>query len=157
VSLTTDPDDPRLGHGVDPEPIDQHDTYLVLSEEERARGFVRPVRRSYLHVGVAAPHGLQALSKEEWEQYADVGYVGFEPYEPSESPATGRYWTQAQLDRINGGCGALTWIAQEIAETYARDPSFYGSTYCAFCRRHLPVGAHGEFVWDDGSQQRVGT
>jgi hypothetical protein len=34
VSLTTDPDDPRLGHGVDPEPIDQHDTYLVLSEEE---------------------------------------------------------------------------------------------------------------------------
>lgn len=25
--------------------------YVVLSEEERARGFVRPVRRTYIHVG----------------------------------------------------------------------------------------------------------
>ncbi len=36
ADLTTDPSDPRLGRGVDSEPIPQHDVYLVLSEEERA-------------------------------------------------------------------------------------------------------------------------
>ena len=30
MSLTTDPNDPRLGHGADTEPQDQHDVYLVL-------------------------------------------------------------------------------------------------------------------------------
>jgi hypothetical protein len=49
VGLTTDPDDPRLGHGADTEPQDQHETYLVLSEEERAKGFTRPLYRSYVH------------------------------------------------------------------------------------------------------------
>ena len=43
-----------------------------------------------------------------------------------------------------------------IAETYARDPSFYGGTYCAGCQTHLPVGPKGEFVWD-GTDERVGT
>lgn len=47
--LTDDPKDPRLGHGVDEKPIDQHDVYLVLSAEERAKGFVRPVRHTYIH------------------------------------------------------------------------------------------------------------
>lgn len=46
---TTDPSDPRLGRGVDATPAPQQEVYLVLSEEERARGFVRPVRRSYKH------------------------------------------------------------------------------------------------------------
>lgn len=45
----TDPNDPRLGHGVDEEKIPQHDVYLVLSDEERAKGFIRPVRSSYIH------------------------------------------------------------------------------------------------------------
>lgn len=49
MGLTTDPTDPRLGHGVDSEPIPQHEVYLVLSEEERGKGFVRPLRRSYIH------------------------------------------------------------------------------------------------------------
>lgn len=30
--------------------------YVVLSEEERAKGFVRPVRRSYVHVGPPGPN-----------------------------------------------------------------------------------------------------
>ncbi len=47
---TTDPTDPRLGHGVDTDPVGQNEVYLVLSEEERAKGFVRPVRRSYRHL-----------------------------------------------------------------------------------------------------------
>ena len=50
MSLTTDPTDPRLGHGVDVIPGPQNDVYLVLSEEERAKGFVRPVRTSYRHL-----------------------------------------------------------------------------------------------------------
>jgi hypothetical protein len=31
-----------------------------------------------------------------------------------------------------------------IAETYARQPTFYGATYCSTCWMHKPVG---EFVW----------
>jgi hypothetical protein len=46
-------------------------------------------------------------------------------------------------------------MAQVIAETYAREPGFYGATYCTTCRMHRPVGAGGEFVWEDGS--KVGT
>lgn len=104
---TTDPTDSRLGHGIDAEPVAQHETYLVLSEEERAKGFIRPVRRAYVHA--------------------------------------------TEL----GGCGTETTMSQTIAETYARDPHFYGATYCVQCGKHLPVGEHGEFVWDDGS--KVGT
>ena len=42
-------------------------------------------------------------------------------------------------------------MSQAIAETYARDPGFYGSTFCTACGGHFPVGAEGEFVWDDGT------
>lgn len=52
-------------------------------------------------------------------------------------------------------CGTATRMAPAIAETYAVNPSFYGSTYCVACRMHRPVGADGEFTWDDGT--RVGT
>ena len=94
--LTTDRNDSRLGHGVDVEPVSQNEAYLVLSDEEKAKGFVRPVRRTYVH--------------------------------------------QA--------CGVPTTMAVSIAETYARDPKFYGSTYCCQCRKHLPVA---EFTWfEDG-------
>lgn len=106
---TTDRNDPRLGRGVDDTPVPQNAAYLVLTEEERARGFVRPVRCSYVH------------------------------------------------DRERGGCGAVTTMSNAIAETYARDPRFYGATYCCSCRMHRPVGEHGEFVWNDGSGQAVGT
>lgn len=105
MGLTTDPTDPRLGHGADHEPVDQNEVYLVLSDDERAQGFVRPVRTAYIHET----------------------------------------------------CGAVTTMNRAIAETYARDPHFYGATYCCHCRMHLPVGEHGEFVWDDGTGQKVGT
>lgn len=52
MALTSDPSDPRLTRGPDPAdgpPVGQAEVYLVLSEEERARGFVRPVRQSYWH------------------------------------------------------------------------------------------------------------
>lgn len=101
MSHVTDPRDPRLGHGSDTEPVPQNDAYLVLSEDERARGFIRPVRRSYVHTA----------------------------------------------------CGAVTTMSQAIAETYARDPHFYGATYCTGCGMHRPVA---EFVWD-GTDQVVGS
>jgi hypothetical protein len=49
MSTTSDRNDSRLTHGVDDHPVPMAETYLVLSEAERAAGFVRPVRRSYVH------------------------------------------------------------------------------------------------------------
>lgn len=110
VSLTSDPNDPELKI-IDPE-NNQQMTYLVLSDEERAKGFVRPVRKTYIHVG------------------------------------------NPKYDRK--GCGGSTTMGTALAETYARDPKFYGGTFCAHCSNHYPVGAEGEFVWD-GTEERVGT
>lgn len=52
-------------------------------------------------------------------------------------------------------CGATTTMGRELAETYAREPSFYGATYCCHCEQHRLVGEHGEFEWLDG--EKVGT
>lgn len=87
-------------------------SYVVLSAEERARGFVRPVRSAYVHA--------EAL----------------------------------------GGCGAVTRMGPALAETYARDPSFYSGTFCCGCGKHFPVGAAadgGQFLWDDAVGEAVGT
>ena len=36
-----------------------------------------------------------------------------------------------------------------LSETYARNPKFYGATYCVQCSMHKPVA---EFTWEpDGS------
>lgn len=103
MGLTSDPTDPRLTRGVDDEPVDQAEIYLVLSEEERAKGFVRPYRDRYIHLT----------------------------------------------------CGAVTTMARPIAETYAREPFFYGGTYCVRCRMHRPVA---EFYWaEPGPRQQVGS
>jgi hypothetical protein len=82
---------------------------VVLSEEERAKGFVRPVRDTYKHVGRDG----------------------------------------------NSRCGWTTKMGRALAETYARDPTFYSGTFCSNCRTHYPVGEDGEFVWLDGT--KVGT
>jgi hypothetical protein len=49
MSTTTDRSDTRLTHGHDETPRDQAEVYLVLSEEDRAKGFVRPYRDTYKH------------------------------------------------------------------------------------------------------------
>lgn len=72
--------------------------YLVLSDDERAKGFVRPYRETYTHKT----------------------------------------------------CGTDTSMGRRIAETYARDPKFYGATYCCACRTHFPLV---EFVWKDTDEQ----
>ncbi len=149
MPLTIDPNDPRLGHGVDSEPRPKQERYFVLSEAERAKGFVRPVRLSYKHVGPQGPkYALRDLTDEEKKLW-DNEFAKFEVYPESKSPAVGRFWTQAELDSIGKGCGSVTTMAQVIAETYARSPNLYGSTYCVVCQMHLPVA---EFVWvDDGT------
>lgn len=42
-------------------------------------------------------------------------------------------------------CQGVTTMAASIAETYARDPKFYGTTFCVSCEEHFPVS---EFVWE---------
>jgi hypothetical protein len=155
ISTTTDgkPAAPGLEHSGAPQPINsdtgQHGAYWVLSKEEREKGFVRPVRRSYVHVGTVGPGGpLRDLTELEKQQYSIFGYVKYEAYADDSRSAIGRFWTQLQLDKINGGCGTSTTMGQAIAETYARDPKYYGSTFCVNCKSHLPVD---EFRWEDGS------
>lgn len=50
MGVTSDRNHPDLTHGVDEEPTEMANVYLVLSDEERAKGFVRPVRRAYKHL-----------------------------------------------------------------------------------------------------------
>lgn len=157
MGLTTDRNDP----GIDKIRTDgQQEVYLVLSEEERAKGFVRPLRKSYRHVGIAGPKfPLRDLAHDELERYAKFGYIKFEDYPQGDgnAPSTlGRYWTQEQLDKISKGCGTVTTMGSALAETYARQPHFYCGTFCCTCGKHLPVGQDGEFVWE-GTDERVGT
>jgi hypothetical protein len=164
MSLTSDPNDPRLGRGSDTAPRPMSEVYLVLSEAERAKGFVRPYREVYKHVGIAGPkYPLRDLTDEETERYSKYGYAKYEDY-PKRSDGTpadsssvlGTFWTQARLDSVGKGCGTVTTMGRALSETYARDPHFYGSTYCVGCQMHRPVGPAGEFVWEaDG--ERVGT
>lgn len=146
-------------------PNGQHASYWILSDAERSKGFVRPVRESYKHVGTPGPRfSTRPLDDAERERFSAYGYVAYEEYSEEargDSSVTGRYWTQAQLDAVGKGCGGVTSMGRAIAETYARDPRFYGSTFCVRCGTHLQVGAAGEFVWLDAAgeatTERVGT
>jgi hypothetical protein len=159
MSYTTDKNDPRLGHGVDKEPIQQHEVYLILSEEERAKGFVRPLHRGYVHVGLSKKtfkNPMRPLTDEEKERGKDWGWIAYVEYDEFEkqenNTAIGQYLT---IEDIRGkeGCGVLTTMGLALCETYARNPKFYGATYCCGCQKHLPVE---EFIWD-GTNDRVGS
>lgn len=135
----------------------QHADHWILSEEERRAGYVRPVRRSYKHVGTPGPRfPLRDLTPEEVTRYGVREYTKFEEYPETERPATGRFWTAADLARVGQGCGGVTTMPVAIAETYAARPGFYGKTFCATCRDYYRVGADGEFVWNE-TTERVGT
>lgn len=100
MGLTTDRNDPGIQH-INSD--GQQEVYLVLSEEERAKGFVRPVRQVYRHLK----------------------------------------------------CGVTTHMGLALAETYARDPKFYGGTFCVTCGAHFPLrnpdGTHN-FEWAQCAQ-----
>ena len=133
----------------------QQKGYVVLSAEERAKGFVRPIRLSYRHRGAPAPkYPLRDLTAEEKERYLPYNYVKYEEYPQDDGTSIlGMFWTQDRLDNANQGCGVATIMGQALAETYARDPKFYSSTFCCGCGTHLPLD---EFVWD-GTAERVGS
>jgi hypothetical protein len=95
MPTTTDENDPGLR---EIQPNGQQKNYLVLSEEERAKGFVRPVHRSYTHLK----------------------------------------------------CGTVTTMGLALCETYARDPKFYGATFCCNCGAHFPL-----VYWDAEMQKTV--
>lgn len=152
MPVTTDRDDPNLRKTG---PDGQQMAYLVLSEDERRKGFVRPVRTKYYHVGRTVCGKETTL-----EGHQGIYICVMEPGHAGECS----HWSmkptlREALERLAqgklGGCDAETVMGLSIAETYSRDPGFYGATYCAKCRKHFPVGVHGEFIWDDGS--RVGT
>lgn len=54
-----------------------------------------------------------------------------------------------RAEYIHTKCGELTRMHKGIAETYARDPCFYTSTYCTHCRDHFPLH---EFVWENSAE-----
>jgi hypothetical protein len=158
VSLTTDPQDPRLGHGSDTEPGQQNAVYLVLPEAERRKGFSRPLYRAYIHHGAQGPrYPVRDLTDEERERYAGYGYVKHEAYPLDDHPVTGRFWTQAQLDNAGKGCGTVTTMGLALCETYRASPAFYSATWCCGCRMHKPVGKDGEFTWiaEDGTDTHI--
>jgi hypothetical protein len=134
------------------------DHWVMCPGEIIKAGFRRPVRLKYQHVGAPGPkHPLRDLTEEERKRWGEHGYVKFEPYPESEGRSgPGRLWTQEQLDAIGKGCGVVTSMPTPIAETYAANPGFYGSTFCCGCGTYLPIGEKGEFVWD-GTDDRVGT
>lgn len=162
MSLTTDRNDPDLTRGGDDKPTEQAKVYLVLADEERAKGFIRPVRDSYIHVGKALPNPalglLEELSEEDKERYKEQGWTYLFKYNDTTN-GLGKMMTQKEVDLFKAGkqrigaCGTTTTMAKEIAETYAREPGFYKFTYCVQCMKHLPVE---EFVWL-GTNETVGS
>lgn len=158
MSLTTDKNDPNLKKTKE---NGQQESYVVLSEEERAKGFVRPVRNSYVHIG-RNYNGTDVVVLDEPYQ-PDNGKTYFATYvtlrnEAGKAIGWG-YLTGPQLDEYYdnegfvGGCGTLTEMGRPIAETYAREPSYYGSTFCVGCKKHIDVN---EFTWE-GTNEKVGS
>ena|ERR1035437_9371893 len=149
MSLTTDKNDPMLKEGQKNQ-TGQHSIYLVLSEEERANGWVRPYRDAYIHVGrdMTGYGEARPLTDEEKERYDKFGYVAYVPKNVKDSSLIGVFLTKdnVHLYKNNklGGCGTKTNMGRALSETYAKDPKFYGATFCTGCNKHLPVD---EFIW----------
>ena len=141
VALGSAPKSPKPGSAM-------HESYYVLCENERAKGFVRPLRTSYRHVGIRPQYPIVDLTPEQHKQYDKYGYVKWEKW--PEEKGLGRYWTKEQLE---SGCNTVTTMGLALAETYARDPEFYGATFCCHCQKHLPLE---EFVWE-GTNEKVGS
>lgn len=67
MPTTIDPADPRLTRGDDTSPREMAEVYLVLSEEERHKQFVRPYRDTYIHLPCRA---LTKMGLDIAETYA---------------------------------------------------------------------------------------
>lgn len=96
MGITDDRNDSRLTHGIDDEPREQAEVYLVLSDEERAKGFVRPVRATYRHDVCGS---WTTMGTEIAETYAR---------KPRFYGAT--YCCKCMMHRPVGEFGEFTWI-----------------------------------------------
>lgn len=132
------------------DPSGQYKDYWVLPEEERAKGFIRPFRDSYRHVGIRPQYPLRDLTEDEAKVHGKYGYVAYEEYPEEKSPLVGKFWKK---DELSSGCNGVTTMGRALSETYARDPSYYGSTFCCDCGAHFPVA---QFVWTKDNE-RVGS
>ncbi len=126
----------------------QHTSYIVLCPAERAKGFVRPYRDAYKHVGrsVCAKiiHEARDARLGGDRLICDLphGHDG-QCDGPNRNVSQPEHAELLARHRI-GGCGSVTTMGRALSETYARQPSFYGATFCCHCNKHLPVA---EFVW----------
>lgn len=141
------------------EPTGQHKSYIVLCEDERKKGFVRPYRDAYKHVGRRVcgkprqlltssgvdPRPLPVVCTDDPDHAGDCTV-----WAPVKSDAE---IAKARDQHVLGGCGSVTTMGRSLSETYARDPNFYGATFCVSCNKHLPVA---EFVWT-ADDARVGS
>jgi len=128
----------------------QHQSYIVLCPDERAKGFVRPYRDAYKHVG-------RTIAR------CQVTWQGVDDADPHQCIGRADHVLDHEFDALmifneplkdmhgrEGGCGSVTTMGRALSETYARDPHFYGATFCVTCNKHYPVA---EFVWTaDGLQ-----
>ena len=121
---------------INPETGMQKD-YVVLTVEERSKGFVRPVRMAYIHVGkpplIDDNSAMDSRYKYNYDRF--------------------KYPIRGDVRPFPGGCLTRTEMHRDIAETYARDNTFYSGTYCASCRAHFPLE---QFIWE-GTTERVGS
>lgn len=95
MSLTTDRNDPGLK---DHRPDGQQKAYLILSEEERAKGFVRPVRTSYVHSRGKCGGVATRMSRELGETYARDPYF----YSGTFCVGCGGHFPVAEFDWEDG-------------------------------------------------------
>ena len=93
-----------------------------------------------------APSGVPTNKKLHDGQYSDH-------YILTESERKKEYIRPYRISYKHLKCNSITTVPIKVAETYARQPNFYGSTFCCKCRNYFPVGEDGEFVWcEDGEK-----
>lgn len=113
MPTTSDRNDPRLTHGVDEQPVDQAETYLVLSPSEQSPGFVRPFRTRYVHVADRGGCGAATtMNRAIAETYA---------LSPTFYGAT--YCVGCRMHRPVGPDGEFDWLpeaGETITPEYAR-------------------------------------
>jgi hypothetical protein len=103
MSLTTDRNDPGL-HKI--EPSGMQEKYLVLSDEERAKGFVRPYADAYRHLKCGS---ITTMGRALSETYAR---------EPSFYDGTFCLKCRTHFPLINeAGKRAFIWYEMDGSET----------------------------------------
>lgn len=100
MPTTSDPHDPRLTHGADEEPVPQAQAYLVLTEEERHKQYVRPLRRTYRHLVCGTTTTMAVAIAETYSRKPD--FYG----------AT--YCAHCQKHRPVGPDGEFVWDGSDI-------------------------------------------